>query len=116
MLLFSPARNARTLVCADFTVGCCWFRRGRVALPVLWAVLPFFAIGIFEKVVFNSSHFAASCRSIFSEAVKVGTRRRRADRWIDGHLGLGQFLASPGLWIGLAIAAAFLAGAVPFAA
>jgi hypothetical protein len=29
-----------------------------------------------------------------------------------GHLGLGQFLASPGLWIGLAIAAAFLAGAV----
>ena len=29
-----------------------------------------------------------------------------------GHFNLGEFLSSPGLWIGLALTAAFLAGAV----
>jgi hypothetical protein len=28
------------------------------------------------------------------------------------HIALGSFLGNPGLWIGLAVAAAFLAGAV----
>lgn len=86
-----------------------WARR----VPVLWAVLPFFAIGIFEKVVFNSSHLASFLRDHFFGGGQGG-EPTAASGSLDpmGHLGLGQFLTSPGLWIGLAIAAAFLAGAV----
>jgi ABC-2 type transport system permease protein len=86
-----------------------WARR----VPVLWAVLPLFAIGIFEKVVFNSSHFGVFLREYFFGGGQGGDSTA-ASGSLDpmGHLGLGQFLTEPGLWIGLAIAAAFLAGAV----
>jgi ABC-2 type transport system permease protein len=86
-----------------------WARR----VPVLWAVLPLFAIGVFEKVVFNSSHLAAFLRDYFFGGGQGG-ERTAAGGSLDpmGQLGLGQFLTSPGLWIGLAIAAAFLAGAI----
>jgi ABC-2 type transport system permease protein len=86
-----------------------WARRA----TFLWAALPLFAIGIMEKVVFNTSHFAAM----------LGYRMSGPETFrFTSHAGgamypmatpdLGTFLSTPGLWIGLAIAGAFLAAAV----
>src|SRR5207245_11192714 len=86
-----------------------WARRA----AFLWAVLPLLAIGVFEKIVFHTSHFAAMMGNRMSgggaEAFTVpGTFPMDPMT----HLTPGNFLSSPGLWIGLAIAAALLAAAV----
>src|SRR6266705_1394254 len=86
-----------------------WARRA----AFLWAVLPLLAIGVFEKIVFHTSHFAAMLGNRLSgggaEAFTVpGTFPMDPMT----HLTPGNFLSSPDLWIGLAIAAAFLAAAV----
>jgi ABC-2 type transport system permease protein len=84
-----------------------WARRA----PFLWAVLPPLAIGIFEKIVFHSAHFAAFM------AYRVGGGREAVDSMQGNsalghvHLTPGTFLATPGLWIGLAVAAIFLVAA-----
>jgi len=85
-----------------------WARRG----AFLWAFLPLLAIGVVEKIAFNTSHFAALMGSRINggpEAVE-STPGSVLDPMT--HLTPGHFLISPGLWIGLAIAAAFLAAAV----
>jgi ABC-2 type transport system permease protein len=85
-----------------------WARRA----AFLWAVLPLFAIGIVEKIAFNTSHFGAMLGNRMGggpEAVIVpGTFPMDPMT----HLTPGHYLASPGLWIGLAITTAFLAAAV----
>jgi len=85
-----------------------WARRA----AFLWAFLPLLAIGVVEKIAFNTSHFAALMGSRINggpEAVE-STPGSVLDPMT--HLTPGHFLISPGLWIGLAIAAAFLAAAV----
>ena len=87
-----------------------WARRS----PFLWASLPLLAIGVVEKIAFNTSHFAAML------ANRMLGGGGGSDDFMTGSLSMdplmhftpGQFLSSPGLWIGLAIAAAFLAAAV----
>jgi ABC-2 type transport system permease protein len=86
-----------------------WAKRA----PFLWAVLPPLAIAVFEKMLFNTSHFASLLFSRFSgggmEAVTApGTMPMNPMT----HLTPAAFLGSMGLWIGLAVAAAFLAAAV----
>ncbi len=86
-----------------------WARR----VPFLWAVLPPLAIGVVEKIAFNTTHFATVLGNRF-----MGGREGAA--YAAGSMSMeplsqinpGRFLISPGLWIGLAIAAVFLAGAV----
>ena len=83
-----------------------WAKRA----PILWAVLPLFAIGIVEKIAFNTSYLGAMLASrISGGATDQGMQR---GVMMLGHFNLGEFLSSPGLWIGLALTAAFLAGAV----
>jgi ABC-2 type transport system permease protein len=86
-----------------------WARRA----VFLWAVLPLLAIGIIEKIAFNTSHFAAMLlyRLTGPEASHVpapGSVPTDLMMTFDP----GEFLSTPGLWIGLAVAAAFLAAAV----
>ena len=86
-----------------------WARRA----AFLWAALPLAAIYIVEKIAFNTSHFLAMLEYRLSgggaEAITApGTFPMDPMT----HLTPGNFLISPGLWIGLAIAAAFLAAAV----
>jgi ABC-2 type transport system permease protein len=85
-----------------------WARRA----PFLWAVLPPLAIGIFEKIVFHSSHFAELLSYRFSGGREAVTSMQ-GDFPIDPgmHLTPGAFLADPGLWTGLAFAAIFLVAA-----
>jgi len=85
-----------------------WSRRA----PFLWAILPPLAIALLEKIAFNTSHFATMLGHRLGGA---GGGASRADPMTMASItpeSLGQFLSSPGLWIGLAIAAAFLAAAV----
>ena len=79
----------------------------------LWAALPLLAIGVVEKMAFNTSHFAAMLGHRLGggpEGVPFTAGGMSMDSLT--HLTPGQLLISPGLWIGLAVAAAFLAAAV----
>ena len=79
----------------------------------LWAALPIFAIGVVEKIAFNTSHFGAMLANRMSGgaqgAVYTANGGMSMPMTEEGPL---QFLVSPGLWIGLAITAAFLGIAV----
>jgi ABC-2 type transport system permease protein len=85
-----------------------WARRA----PFLWATLPLLAIGVVEKIAFNTSHFAAMLANRISGDAAAVTVPGGLPMDPMTHLTLGHFLSSPGLWIGLALAAAFLATAV----
>jgi ABC-2 type transport system permease protein len=86
-----------------------WARRA----AFLWAALPLLAIGIVEKIVFNTSHFAAMLGNRFTGGTE-GAAFTRASVTMNPliHLAPGHFLIDPGLWLGLAIFAAFLATAI----
>jgi ABC-2 type transport system permease protein len=86
-----------------------WARRA----AFLWAALPLLAIGVVEKIAFNTSHFAALLAYRMSGGPE-GAAYTADSMAMDPltQISPGQFLISPGLWIGLAVAAAFLAAAV----
>jgi ABC-2 type transport system permease protein len=80
--------------------------------PFLWAALPPIAIGFIERIAFNSSHFAAMLRYRFGGEPGSMTPGRRMTMEMIGPLSPAEFLTRPGLWIGLALTAAFLFAAV----
>jgi len=85
-----------------------WARRA----PFLWAILPPLAIGIFEKIAFHSSNFVALLNDRFIRGSDVASMTGDFPFHPGMHLTPGAFLVSPGLWVGLAFAAIFLAVAV----
>jgi ABC-2 type transport system permease protein len=88
-----------------------WARRA----TFLWAVLPFLAIGVLEKFAFNTSHFASMLKNrLFGAGDTAFTFHPHSGVAIDSLIQLtpGRYLTTPGLWIGLAFAAAFVALAV----
>jgi ABC-2 type transport system permease protein len=88
-----------------------WSRRA----TLLWAALPVVAIAGVEKLLFQTSHFAAlvGIRLIGGEAPTVAmTSPDMFPTDPMTHITPERFLGSPGLWIGLVIAAGFLAAAV----
>jgi len=86
-----------------------WARRA----AILWAALPLLAIGFFEKIAFNTSHFAALLGyRLAGGPTGAGIQRGSMAMETPTTLVVGHFLISPGLWLGLAVATAFLAAAV----
>jgi ABC-2 type transport system permease protein len=86
-----------------------WARRA----TFLWAVLPPIAIGIIEKIAFNTSYFASMLLHRLtgpehSPLAAAGSAPAHPMMTFDP----ADFLSAPGLWIGLAFAAAFLAAAI----
>ncbi len=81
-----------------------WSKRA----PLLWATLPPLAIGVVEKLVFNSSHFAAMLQYRAMGDAEAGAPAGRMTMDMLAPQSLGQFLTSPGLWIGLGVTAVFL--------
>src|ERR1700734_1866518 len=83
-----------------------WARRA----TLLWAALPIVAIAGFEKLVFQTSHFPALIgnRFIGDTSAAVSTPGTFPTDPMT-HITPGMFLSTPGLWIGLVIAAGFLA-------
>ena len=77
-------------------------------------MLPPLAIGVLERIAFGTSHFGSLLRYRLVGAMREAFAVEAGD---DVILRLAQldpvrFLSSPGLWIGLLVAAAFLAAAV----
>ncbi len=85
-----------------------WARRA----PFLWATLPLLAIAVVEKIAFNTSHFAAMLANRISGDAAAVSMPGMLPMDPMTHLTPGHFLSSPGLWIGLIVAAVFLATAV----
>lgn len=86
-----------------------WARRA----AFLWATLPIAAVLIVEKLVFNTSVFADMLLSRLSGGPGAIAFPPPADMPMQAPTlaNLAAFLATPGLWLGLALFAAFLAGA-----
>jgi ABC-2 type transport system permease protein len=87
-----------------------WPRRA----TFLWAALPLLAIAGVEQIVFHTWHFAALVGGRLIGAVPsvASTSPDMFPTDPMTHVALGSFLSSPGLWIGLAVAAMFLTAAV----
>jgi ABC-2 type transport system permease protein len=88
-----------------------WARRA----TFLWAVLPLLAIGVLEKFAFDTSYFVSMLKDrLFGAGDTAFAFQPHRGVAIDSLVQLtpGRFLATPGLWIGLAFAAAFVAIAV----
>ncbi len=99
-LWFAPIYGWLLLVSA-------WARRA----PVLWAIFPPFAIGIVERITFNTTHFVSLLKYRVAGAMTAAFTR--SDGNIDrlSQLDPVKFLSTPGLWGGLIFAAACLAAA-----
>jgi ABC-2 type transport system permease protein len=81
--------------------------------PFIWAFLPPFVIWGLEKIAFDTSHFLAMLQYRLTGPEPASTVPPQGTVMeIISALTLAQFLSTPGLWIGLAIAAAFLFVAV----
>ncbi len=90
-----------------------WARRA----TFLWAVLPFAAISILEKIAFNTSYFGSMLKyRLIGHVHRAFAFEASGDPHGAVHsltqLTPERFLSTPGLWVGLLFAAAFLAGAV----
>ena len=86
-----------------------WARR----VPFLWASLPLLAICVVERLALGTSRFAALLERRMSGGAEAVLSTARG-MGIDPMMKITPvvYLTSPGLWIGLAVAAAFLAAAV----
>ena len=87
-----------------------WARRA----TFLWAFLPPLSVSILEKILFGTSHFTSMLNYRFSGDATVGAATAGSFPFDPNmtHLTPGRFLSIPGLWIGLLIAAVFLAATV----
>ena len=88
-----------------------WARRA----TFLCAVLPLFAISIFEKITFNTAHFASMIgHRLTGFAAQAFDFQGQSNPDIHSlaQLTPGRYLMSPDLWLGLAVAAAFIFAAV----
>jgi ABC-2 type transport system permease protein len=99
-----------------------WARR----TPILWAILPPLAVSLVEKIAFGTNYFGALIAHRLVGGYEAGfsgpesvVKAHGAARLSGGipSAGLAQvdpikFLTSPSVWIGLGLAAAFLAAAV----
>ncbi len=92
-----------------------WARRA----TFLWAVLPPLALAAFEWIAFRTSYFGLMLKDrLFGFAAAAFDLKDKAGVPIDPHfiplaqLAPGRFLGSPGLWMGLVVAAIFFAAAM----
>jgi ABC-2 type transport system permease protein len=89
-----------------------WARRN----TFLWAIFPPLALCFVEYIAFHSTHFAHALGDRFNSigpAFDLGLPSSEGSPIVPlSALAPGKFLSTPGLWVGLLVAAAFLAGAI----
>ena len=84
-----------------------WARRA----TFLWAVLPLLGISFFEKITFGTWHFASFLRDrLIGFAPQAFAFHLRTIDTVT--LTPGRYLSTPALWLGLALAAIFVATAI----
>jgi ABC-2 type transport system permease protein len=81
--------------------------------PFIWAFLPPFVIWGVEKIAFRTSHFLGMLQYRLT-GPEPSTTTPRTGNLMEMMSALTplQFFSTPGLWVGLAVAAIFLAAAV----
>jgi len=86
-----------------------WSRRA----PLLWATLPLLALGLVEKIAFNTTHFGGWLGYRFMGGPQADAHRAppMTMAGITPAAPL-EMLASPGFWFGLALTTAFLVAAI----
>ena len=84
-----------------------WSRR----VPILWAVLPGMAISAFEHVALGTRYFAKFIGYRLMGTMALAFDFKARGRVVPVITPL-TFLSTPGLWLGLLCAAAFLAAAI----
>ena len=93
-----------------------WAKRA----PFLWAILPPLAVAVAEKLAFNTTYVGSVIQSRLTGSYEEAFRpfeRGAVKAGMVPILGLaqiaaGKFLSSPGLWIGLVVAAGLIAATV----
>jgi len=80
--------------------------------PFIWAVLPPFVICGVEKIAFNTSYFLALLQERLVGQGDAMASLSAPNDFMATLIPELHFFRTPGLWIGLALAAAFLAAAV----
>lgn len=81
--------------------------------PLVWAVLPPFVIYGVERIAFNSTYFLGVLQERFlGPSSHTATAAGKAPMDLADQLIPKHFFAEPGLWIGLAVGAVFIAGAI----
>lgn len=85
-----------------------WAKR----LPFLWAFLPPAAIAVIEKIAFNTTHVGTMLSTRLSGGMDATPAKGGAMTMMPWPAHPLEFLTMPGLWIGFAIAAVCVAGAV----
>ena len=86
-----------------------WARRA----VLVWAVLPPFAIGALERMMFGTSHFMAMLGNrLTGGGTEAFTPPGMMPMDPMAHATPGVFLLSPGLWIGLALTGLFVAASI----
>jgi len=94
---------------AWFLLVSAWARRA----PFLWAGLPPLVIAGLEKIAFNTTHFLSLLHYRLRGPEEFHFPKAHASAMGSMlHLEPGVFFSAPGLWIGLIVAALFLAAAV----
>jgi ABC-2 type transport system permease protein len=95
-----------------FLLVSAWARR----TPLLWATLPPLALGVLEVITLHSTHLfqLLSYRIHGPQGIDFTASNMGPNMDMSSHLHISpaQFLAIPGLWTGLALAAVFLAAAI----
>jgi ABC-2 type transport system permease protein len=84
-----------------------WARRA----TFLWAVVPFLAIGFFEKITFGTSHFASMLKDRLM-GFAPHAFAFHANSVDYPQLTPGRYLSTPGLWLGLVFAVICVAAAI----
>lgn len=88
-----------------------WARRA----AFLWAILPWVAIGFFERITFGTYYFYSFIKYRFgSPATTAFNFPDPKHPCLDtlSQLTLGRYLTTPGVWIGIALGVVFLAIAI----
>jgi ABC-2 type transport system permease protein len=90
----------------------CWARR----TPLLWALLPPLALGVVEKMVFNTTHVMSSVGYLligwFWRAFEATGGAAVDPHYVSlNQLAPGRFLTTPSLWFGLGVTAIFIIAA-----
>ena len=87
-----------------------WARRA----PFLWAVLPPLALAVVERIAFNTGYVSSLINYRLGGFDEAFTIRAHGHELVEPlpQMNPVGFLTTPGLWVGLAFAAAFLAAAV----
>ncbi len=79
----------------------------------LWAVMPFIAISIFEKITFNTTYFFSMMKNrVFGAGDAAFNLHGSFSIDSLAQLTPGRFLSAPGLWLGLIFAVAFVIAAI----